>query len=125
MSRLEEVTLKSKRKIARSMLFSQCDADLLSLAEAYPDKERDTWDAQAAEAKALMEDSNASTPLITAALKPGETAQEYAAIILANKEAWSNYAGGIILKRRTYESRIDSSDLNSIEEIILELGGKA
>lgn len=110
-----ETELNQAKSNKLSQLHQSCDNDLKQLATGYPERETQTWSIQLEEAKAYLTDNTTPTPFISAALRQGETVGQYAQLIVANNAAWSDYAGKVVLKRRTYEALINGAQ--TVEEV--------
>lgn len=91
-----------------------CDAVLATVADRFSDYERQTWNAQLAEAKALLAD-----PTLTAASYPtiagiiavtGEGVGDFAAAVLKNDEDWTLASAHVIGQRQAAVARIKACD---------------
>ena len=115
-----ELNLAKANKL--SELYRSCDADLKKLATGYPEREAQTWPVQLEEANRYLADNTSPTPFISAALKQGETVEQYANLIVNNNAAWSDYAGKVVLKRRTFEHRINTATtVQELDQIVSEI----
>lgn len=111
----------AKPKVLK-ILKDVCNKKLEQLGSDYPDRETQTWAVQLEEAKAYLADNTTQTPFILAALREGETVQDYAQLIVANNTAWSNFAGSIVKLRRDYERLIkNASTFQELEQIKAQL----
>ena len=112
--------IESLKEKAMQSLFANCNKTLEQLAINYPARESQTWSVQLEEANRYLADNTSPTPFISAALREGETVQQYAELIVSNNMLWSDYAGKVVLKRRTFEKRINTAtttqELNTIIE---------
>lgn len=107
---------------AYDKLCDSCNHDFEVLKNGYPDRETQSWSVQLKEAESYLSDNATPTPFISAALKYGETVEQYANLIIANNAQWSAYAGAVVRKRREYEARIEAANTSEeIEQIISEL----
>lgn len=113
--------LTAAKQSAVKSLHQKCDEKLASLAADYPERETQTWSVQLKEAEAYKLDPSSPTPFILGALKPGETVEQYADLIIANNAVWSGYAGSIVLIRRSYEEQISSADITTVRTIQEEI----
>ena len=104
------------------LLKKVCNKKLEQLGSDYPDRETQTWAVQLEEAKAYLADNTVDTPFILAALREGETVQDYAQLIVANNAAWSNFAGSIVKLRRDFERLIENaSTFQELEQLEAQL----
>lgn len=114
--------IESLKEEAKDKLFTNCNKALEQLATDYPERESQTWPVQLEEANRYLADNTSPTPFISAALDEGETVDEYANLIVSNNAAWSDYAGKVVLKRRTFEQRIKSATtVQELNQIVGEI----
>ena len=82
----------------------------------YSDMERETWDAQRAEAEALLAAPDASAPLVRAIAKTRNMdVMELAERIQLKAQDWAKLAGHAIGQRLAYQDTLD--DCTTVEEI--------
>lgn len=73
-----------------------------AIGAPYSPQERETWATQVTEAKAVLADANALTPLLTAlAAADGTDVATFAAKVLAKEAAFATAAGAILAAQRT------------------------
>ena len=101
-------------------LRASCDKDFQVLSQGYPERETSTWAFQLEESRQYLKDSTYPTPFISAALREGESIEDYANLIVANNDAWSVYAGSIVNKRREYTARIQGATTRDEVKAIVE-----
>ena len=111
----KESTLAFFKDSVKKVLTDVCNSKLEQLIATYPEREAATWPFQLEEAKNYLADNTYPTPFISAALSKEETVDQYAALIVANNNTWSAFAGGVVNMRREYEAAINSA--NSIEAL--------
>ena len=120
-----EIYTKSLNQLktdAKNILFTSCNKALEQLAIDYPERESQTWPVQLEEANRYLADNTSPTPFISAALNDGETVDDYANLIVSSNTAWSDYAGKVVLKRRTFEQRIkDATTVQELDQIVSEI----
>lgn len=92
-----------------ALLGAMIDAKMLQLKGDYPERESATWAFQLEQSKQYQSDNSTPVPFLSAAIKPGETVAEYAALIIANNTQWSTIAGEIVLLRRTLQDAIEAA----------------
>jgi hypothetical protein len=103
------VLLETKR-LRVKQLHDEINSRLLAIAAKYPERERETWHEQYREALALAADSNATTPILTAAaMSAGITVADLADAVIANAQAWSGAVGAIVGDRIKREAEIHAA----------------
>lgn len=90
-----------------------------TLKSSYPEEEIQSWFKQESEARAYIDDTSASTPLLSAmATARGITVEDLALRVVANADAWSATSGALIGKRQKYEDQIAAAnDVASVSGI--------
>ena len=114
--------VESLKERAKAVLFRSCNKALEQLAIDYPERESQTWPIQLEEANRYLADNASPTPFISAALNEGETVQQYAQLIATNNSLWSDHAGKVVLRRRTFEQRIKAAaTVQELDQIMQDL----
>jgi len=94
----------------RAEIRDKADALLQEVGSEYGAMERQTWEQQHAEAKALQADPQADAPLVRAiALARGMDVLELAGRILANADAWKLISGHVVGQRLAYQDALDAA----------------
>jgi len=91
--------LAVKRSAKREAIIRDYETALAPLESAYPQKERDTWPQQVTEARAFVENAQASMPLVDALLtsrSKGESKAVLTAKIINNYTAYSGIVGAAL-----------------------------
>ena len=103
-------------------LHGYINSRLVSIAAKYPERERETWPEQHAEALRVKSGDASSCPLLTvAATEAGVDIEQLADVIIANADAWATEAGHIVGKRIRLEREINEAQtLGELEEIEFE-----
>lgn len=98
------------KKTAIDNAIATYNAALAALEAAYPQRVRDTWPQQSAEAKAYQADPNATTAFLDGMLakKPGVTKAELATKILNNYTAYSTLVGAALGAMQTTIEQINN-----------------
>lgn len=90
-------------------LCSESETAMSVITFGYPEGEIKSWDKQEAEARALLADANASTPLLSAmASARGITVTDLATRVIAKADAFAVAAGAIIGKRQALEDQLNA-----------------
>ena len=107
-------SLEDKRAAVLSRINASCETAMAQLRASYPDSEVLSWSQQAKEADALLADSGAATPLLSAiASERGMNVADLAEKVRANTVAYSCASGQIIGKRQALEDALMSIDLTA------------
>ena len=103
-------------------LHGYINSRLISIAAKYPERERETWPEQHAEALRVKSGDASSCPLLTvAATEAGVTIEQLADVIIANADAWAVEAGQVVGKRIRLEREINEAQTpDDLEEIEFE-----
>ena len=90
-----------QREIYRGLINAERDRRMEALAAGYTASERETWPVQVEEAKAVLADPNAPTPLLTAlATARGQDVPTFAQHVLTLAAQFSGGTGAIMAKAR-------------------------
>lgn len=90
-----------QREIFIKLVNEERDRRMVAMAAGYTDSERETWPVQVEEAKAVLADANAQTPLLTAlAAARGETVPDFAAHVLTLASRFAASTGAIMARAR-------------------------
>lgn len=91
------------------------------IAGQYPDRERETWHKQLAEAQALDADPDAPTPYIDSCVaESGEDRSALAANILSKDAAYAQHAGqaaGVMRRRLRELDGVDTESEDALQQI--------
>lgn len=86
------------------------ESALVELSKKYPEREVTTFTQQETEARAVLADSSASAPLVTAiAAERGITVAELASKIVANADEYAQKAGKIIGRRQYFLDQLTAA----------------
>lgn len=98
------------KKTAIDNAIATYNTALAALEAAYPQRVRDTWPQQSAEAKAYQADPNATTAFLDGMLakKPGVTKAELVTKILNNYTAYSTLVGAALGAMQTTIEQINN-----------------
>jgi hypothetical protein len=96
-----EIDPVKQREIFRRLVTEERDRRMAALAAGYTASERETWPVQVEEAKAVLADPNAPTPLLTAlAAVRGQDVPTLANHVLTLAAQFSAGTGAIMAKAR-------------------------
>ena len=103
-------------------LHGYINSRLTSIATKYPERERETWPEQHAEALRVKSGDASSCPLLTvAAAEAGVDIEQLSDVIIENADSWAIDAGQIVGKRIRLEREInEAQSLDELEEIEFE-----
>ena len=96
-----EIDPVKQREIYRGLINAERDRRMEALAAGYTASERETWPVQVEEAKAVLADPSAPTPLLTAlAAARGQSVEDFANHVLTLAAQFSAGTGAIMAKAR-------------------------
>ena len=104
------LTLDEAKAAKLTEINAACDAEIEAIKVSYPDTEVMTWDKQEREARALVLDATAGTPLIDSiASARGLDRVELAQRIAAKDAQYRVYSGTLSGVRQRIEDQIDAA----------------
>lgn len=114
------LTLDEVKAAKLAEINAECDAEIGAIKATYPDTEVMSWDKQEMEARALLADAAAVTPLIDAiASARGLDRVELANRIIANADQFAVASGASIGKRQKLEDQINAAaTVEQVAEIV-------
>ncbi len=102
--------LADAKQTARQKMKELMDEAVAPIRDRYTATERDTWDRQAAEAAALIADSNTAAPLIRSiAVGLGKDPMAYAQAVLAKVDAFVALGATVVSARQQADAAIDAA----------------
>lgn len=117
------ITINSAKAVAAARaaklrdINAACDRDIDAIRATYPETEVLSWPKQEAEARAMLADPAAHTPLLDAiAQDRGVDRAELASRVIEKSDAFAAFSGTAIGKRQRLEDQleaIDSADPNA------------
>ena len=109
-------TLDEVKAAKLAEINAACDAEIGALKATYPDTEVLTWDKQEQEARALVLDATATTPLIDSiASARGLDRVELANLIIDKADPFAVASGASIGKRQKLEDQINAA--TTVEQV--------
>ena len=114
------LTLDEAKVAKLAEINAACDAEIGAIKATYPDTEVMTWDKQEREARALLADAAAVTPLIDAiASARGLDRVELANRIIANADQFATASGALLGKRLKLKDEINAATkVKQVEAIV-------
>ena len=104
------LTLDEAKAAKLTEINAACDAEIEAIKVSYPDTEVMTWDKQEREARALVLDATADTPLIDSiASARGLDRVELANRIIANADQFATASGASLGKRHKLKDEINAA----------------
>lgn len=101
----------------RADLIAACESAIAAIRAGYPESEVLSWSKQEAEARALVADANAATPLLDAlAAARNIDKAELAARVIAKADAFAAISGALIGKRQRLEDQLDALPADATPE---------
>lgn len=101
----------------RADLIADCESAIAAIRAGYPDSEVLSWSKQEAEARALVADANAATPLLDALAEArGIAKAELAVRVIAKADAFAAISGALIGKRQRLEDELDALPADATSE---------
>lgn len=101
----------------RAELSKKCEADIAALRAGYPESEVLSWSKQEDEARALVADANAATPLLDALSEArGIDKAVLAGRVIAKADAFAGISGTLIGKRQRLEDQLDALPADATPE---------
>lgn len=101
----------------RAELVAACEGDISTIRAGYSESEVLSWPKQEAEARALVVDVNAATPLLDALAEArGIDKSELAARVIAKADAFAAISGALIGKRQRLEDQLDALPADATPE---------
>lgn len=93
-----------------SEINAECDRRIASIRSTYPETEVLSWYRQETEARALVADSAAVTPLVDGiAAARGQTREQLAALIIAKADSFASLTAPIFGRRQVLEKQIEAA----------------
>ena len=114
------LTLDEAKAAKLTEINAACDAEIEAIKVSYPDTEVMTWDKQEREARALVLDATADTPLIDSiASARGLDRVELANRIIANADQFATASGASLGKRHKLKDEINAATtVEQVAEIV-------
>lgn len=114
------LTLDEAKAAKLTEINAACDAEIEAIKVSYPDTEVMTWDKQEGEARALVLDATADTPLIDSiASARGLDRVELANRIIANADQFATASGASLGKRQALKDEINAATtVEQVAEIV-------
>ena len=114
------LTLDEAKAAKLTEINAACDAEIEAIKVSYPDTEVMTWGKQEREARALVLDATADTPLIDSiASARGLDRVELANRIIANADQFATASGASLGKRHKLKDEINAATtVEQVEEIV-------
>ena len=114
------LTLDEVKAAKLAEINAECDAEIGAIKATYPDTEVMSWDKQEQEARALLANATATTPLIDSiASARGLGRVELANRIIANADQFAVASGTSIGKRQKLEDQINAATtVEQVAEIV-------
>ena len=111
------LTLDEAKQVKLAEINAVCDAEIGAIKATYPDTEVMSWDKQEREARALVLDATADTPLIDAiASARGIDRVELANRIIAHADQFATASGASLGKRQKLKDEINAA--NSVKQVV-------
>ena len=111
------LTLDEAKRVKLAEINAACDAEIGAIKATYPDTEVMSWDKQGMEARALVLDATADTPLIDAiASARGIDRVELANRIIAHADQFATASGASLGKRQKLKDEINAA--NSVKQVV-------
>lgn len=114
------LTLDEVKAAKLAEINAACDAEIEAIKVSYPDTEVMSWDKQEQEARALLANATATTPLIDSiASARGLGRVELANRIIANADQFAVASGASIGKRQKLKNEINAAaTVEQVAEIV-------
>lgn len=106
----------------RANILADCEHAIAAIRAGYPESEVLSWAKQETEARALVADAGAATPLLDAlALARGIDKAELAARVIAKADAFAAISGALIGKRQRLEDELDALPADATPEQVVAI----
>lgn len=113
---LPEPTTEERIASTHSRINATYEQAVNALTSGYPQTEIASWPKQETEARALLADATPSTWITSAAAERGISAEDLAALIIANADALAPLHGELTGKRQRLRDQIDNLGDNPTQE---------
>lgn len=113
----DQPSIDDLKTVQRAALIADCEKAIATIRAGYPENEVLSWSKQEAEARALVADSNAATPLLDAlAGERGIAKAELAARVIAKADTFAALSGALIGQRQRLEDQLDALPVDATPE---------
>ena len=111
-------TPEQLRTKQQSVIHAACDQELAALRLAYPEREVDSWPQQEREARDIVLNPAAPTPLLSAiAQARGLAIDELVRRVRAKADAYAAAAGKVIGRKQALTDKLDAIDLTAPDAV--------